>query len=133
LNLNDNRINSLQRLVQQCSIPISAAAIFEMNPQAIPKYPGFPNLLSLHLCNNLIFNLDNLVGVIFISGLENVYLEGNPVMKQLDFKKCKTASQKVLKRGNMVSAPSFNIFKHFIEFYNIRIADQCYRLFKKSN
>jgi Leucine-rich repeat (LRR) protein len=128
LNLNDNRIQNLQLLVHEDSTPFSAAEIFDIHPQMLPKYQGFPNLLSLHLCNNLISNLDNLIGIVFISGLESVYLEGNPVMKQLDFKKSKTANRKALSRGNMVSAPSFNIFKHFIEFYNIRISDQCYRL-----
>ncbi len=46
----------------------------------VQKYDGFLKLSTLNLAHNSIDSMENLLGVIFIPALKNVYLQGNPVM-----------------------------------------------------
>lgn len=125
--MNDNRIFHTRQLIQVHESPISATTIFDINPKDLPKYKGFENLLELHLCKNMISSLDDLIGLIFVQKLEQIYLEGNPVMKQYSSSQMKkTISRKSSKRGILSVPSSFNFFKKLYECFNIRLSDKCY-------
>lgn len=47
---------------------------------SVKKIDGFLRLETLNLAHNLIDSMENLLGVIFMPCLKNIYMQGNPVM-----------------------------------------------------
>ena len=47
---------------------------------SVKKFDGFLRLTTLNLAHNLIDSMENLLGVIFMPSLKNIYIQGNPVM-----------------------------------------------------
>jgi Leucine-rich repeat (LRR) protein len=79
LNMNHNMIMALNALIPNNYN--GAADVLNDNPKNITKYDGFFKLEELSLKFNRIPQLENLVGLLCLPKIKNVYLEGNSVLK----------------------------------------------------
>lgn len=79
LNMNHNMLMALNALIPNNYN--GPADVLNDNPKKITKYSGFLKLEELSLKFNRIPQLDNLIGLLCLPKIKNVYLEGNSVLK----------------------------------------------------
>jgi hypothetical protein len=75
-------IKSLQSLITNLDPSLTLEIITNL-PTVYPKIEGFHKLNELQLSHNMIDSMERLFPFIHLPSLSKIYLEGNPVMKQL--------------------------------------------------
>lgn len=121
-------IRSLKNLIPPFHRHNAAAEILSM--KSFEKSSGFTKLTDLNISQNLIESLDGLIGVVFLPNLQNLLLEGNPVMslfipRALKSKK-RLATKGTLRNRKFLIVDDFDLHEHFKVHYGIFIADPCY-------
>lgn len=87
LNMNHNMLMSLNALIpNNYNGPVD---VLNDNPTNISKFNGFFKLEELSLKFNRIPHLDDLIGLLCLTSIKNVYLEGNSVLKSYCHSKTK--------------------------------------------
>lgn len=93
---------------------ISSLDIIPLETSQIPKLEGFRKLTDLHVAQNNIQTIDELIGIVFLASLERIYLEGNPIMI--------TNTPTFYAKS---SSEGFELF-NYLKSHGILITDPCY-------
>ncbi|KAJ3187862.1 hypothetical protein HDU85_006255 [Gaertneriomyces sp. JEL0708] len=119
LNVSRNRIKSLSFLSR--SSPNANVHNNEVHPDR-PVYSGFPALKELHLVNNLISTPEDLIGVVWLGKLRDLYLDGNPIMKER-----RPHIEVKADEGDVLGYIEFQPLVHLPALYGITVADAVYQ------
>jgi Leucine-rich repeat (LRR) protein len=82
LYLNHVSLKSFKPLVSRITMDLNLESL-HLDQNDIPKLDGFHKLQVLHVTNNLIAEVEDLLGFIHLPALSKIYLEANPVMTKI--------------------------------------------------
>ena len=124
LNLNKNKIKSLKFILDSIidddtpkttTTTDSNSRNATGNPEEVSKrFPGFPRLQELRLANNKISDLEGILGILYLSSLNSVFIEGNPIMDN---------------RRRIQTQKEFDLIGE-LESYGIQVSDAIYAIKK---